>query len=112
MLKPLRSAAKPSTKLIIVETLLNYACPSASLDSHADEESGAPLAGARPPLLANLGLASANHYSLDISMLAVLDARERTPRELIALAREAGWDVAKIFRPHGTLWGYITFVPV
>ena len=45
-------------------------------------------------------------------MLAMLDAKERTLREICALALSAGWKVSSMARAKGSLWAYITATPV
>ncbi|KAI0360847.1 S-adenosyl-L-methionine-dependent methyltransferase [Trametes cingulata] len=112
MLRHLRAAAAPTTELLIVDTILALAC----LDDTEDEE---PVPGAErslapegSPLLANLGRAYASGYLLDISMLAVLGAKERTLREITALARAAGWKVTGMSRAPGSLWGYMCAKPI
>ena len=110
MLGHLRTAAAPHTQLLIIDVLLPFAC---TVTSTAGAETGdAAVHGATPPLLANLGRASTADYNLDISMMAVLDARERTRGELEVLANQVGWRFVRVVRPKGTLWGYITAAPV
>ncbi|KAI0682055.1 S-adenosyl-L-methionine-dependent methyltransferase [Cerioporus squamosus] len=112
MLRHLRDAAGPTTKLLIVDVILPLAC----YDDTAD--AGEPIPGAErtlapagSPLLANLGRANASEYLLDISMMAVLNSKERTLRELSALARSAGWKVSRVTRAQGSLWAYTTAEP-
>ncbi|KAI0824042.1 S-adenosyl-L-methionine-dependent methyltransferase [Trametes gibbosa] len=117
ILRLLRDRAAPTTQLLVVDTVLPYAC----VDDTGDAESGdtAPIPGALrslvpdgSPLLANLGKVNASLYMLDISMMAMLDAKERTIRELAALARSAGWEVTGTTRGAGSLWGYTTAMPI
>ena len=69
MLRLLRDAAGPDTKLMIVDVILPLAC----YDDTEDNRESVPgaertLAPAGSPLLANLGKASASEYLLDISV--------------------------------------------
>lgn len=41
-------------------------------------------------------------------MMAVLNAKERTLRELSTLALSAGWKVSRVTRAQGSLWAYAT----
>ena len=41
-------------------------------------------------------------------MMAVLEAKERTLREISALALSAGWKVSRMARARGSVWAYIT----
>ncbi|KAI1791339.1 S-adenosyl-L-methionine-dependent methyltransferase [Ganoderma leucocontextum] len=113
MLRHLRDAASPTTKLLIVDVILPHACYDDWADGH-DAIPGAErtLAPEGSPLLANLGRASATGYQLDLSMLAMLDAKERTLREICALALSAGWKVSSMARAPGSVWAYVTAVPV
>lgn len=69
MLSLLRARAAPTTQLLIVDTVLPYAC----VDSTQEGPSSEPIPGALrtlvpdgSPLLANLGRAHASLYQLDI----------------------------------------------
>ena len=69
MLRHLRDAAGPTTKLLLVDMVLPHAC----YDDWADGQDAIPgaertLAPEGSPLLANLGRASANGYQLDLSV--------------------------------------------
>ncbi|KAI1787762.1 S-adenosyl-L-methionine-dependent methyltransferase [Ganoderma leucocontextum] len=107
ILKHFRAAAGPHTRLLIVDNLLPYAC--------VDEDSGADVRSLAPegsPLLPNLGHASLNGYILDMTMMAMFTAKERTYREMDALTQSAGWKISRVKRAVGSLWAYITVVPV
>ncbi|KAI0820082.1 S-adenosyl-L-methionine-dependent methyltransferase [Trametes gibbosa] len=113
LLSILRRAAGPHTKLLLVDNLLPYAC----VDDKGDptNSSGGAVRSLVPdgsPLLPNLGKASANGYILDISMLGLFDAKERTYREMDALTQAAGWKITNVKRAVGSLWAYTTAVPV
>jgi hypothetical protein len=45
-------------------------------------------------------------------MQVMFNAKERTLREIVALALSAGWKVTKVTRAHGSLFGHILAVPV
>lgn len=45
-------------------------------------------------------------------MLGLFDAKERTYREMDALTQAAGWKITTVKRAVGSLWAYITAVPV
>ncbi|KAI0768816.1 S-adenosyl-L-methionine-dependent methyltransferase [Trametes elegans] len=112
MLRHLRNSVGSGTELLIVDMLLPLAC----VDDGEEEE---PIPGAvrslapvGSPLLANLGKASAHGYMLDISMMGMLNSKERTLRELSALARAAGWKVTGTTRATGSLWAYTSATPI
>lgn len=87
ILQRLREAAAPSTRLVIVDSLVAYACT---------EETVKDIPGAqRPicpePLLPNEGYASAVSYYEDLMMLEIMNGRERTISEVRALLEQTGW---------------------
>ena len=71
LLKLLRAAAGPHTKLLWVDNMLAYACvdEESGKDGSADEFGAVrSLVPADSPLLPNLGRASSNGYILDIQV--------------------------------------------
>ncbi|KAI0350580.1 S-adenosyl-L-methionine-dependent methyltransferase [Trametes cingulata] len=111
IMKNLRAAAGPDTRLLIHEIILLHACvdPSDAEDGAGQDEE-VPTSS---PLLPNLGKASSGVYQLDLTMMAMMDARERTLAELRALALEAGWRVEKVTRDRlPVTLGYLVAVPV
>ncbi|KAI0741763.1 S-adenosyl-L-methionine-dependent methyltransferase [Daedaleopsis nitida] len=106
ILKNLRAAATPDTKLIIIEHILPLACAD---DSFAD---GATLAPKYSPLLPNLGKAYAAGYSFSLTMMAMMNGKDRTLREYAELTGAAGWRIERVVRAEGSLIGYMTCVPV
>ncbi|KAI0310012.1 S-adenosyl-L-methionine-dependent methyltransferase, partial [Amylostereum chailletii] len=69
------------------------------------------LRGAKWPLLANLGKASANAYWMDLTMQVTFNGQERTLPELVALAASAGWRIVRVAGTEGSLFGHIVAVP-
>ena len=64
ILKHLRDAATPSTKLVVIEVILPYACNET--EENADGITGAVTVKAPKPLLANWGPVNDFTYSIDI----------------------------------------------
>ena len=88
ILKGVRAAAGPSSKLLLVDNLLPYPCAEVP---PREVGAGAALAPAGP------GLAPSLHgYLLDGAMMGMLNAQERTYAEMDALARAAEWRVAQV----------------
>ncbi|OSC96294.1 S-adenosyl-L-methionine-dependent methyltransferase [Trametes coccinea BRFM310] len=113
ILSILRRAAGPHTKLLWVDNLLPYACIDDKADLNSSSQGAVrSLVPEGSPLLPNLGKASANGYILDVSMLGLFDAKERTYREMDALAQSAGWKIINVKRAVGSLWAYTTAVPI
>ncbi|KAI0644810.1 S-adenosyl-L-methionine-dependent methyltransferase [Trametes meyenii] len=101
IMRHLRSAAGPNTKLLIGDLLLPYACRSEG--AFAPEDS---------PLLPNLGMANLHGYLIDIMILNFGGAKERTVDEMSKLALSSGWKVTSVRRSPGSLWAYTTAVPI
>jgi hypothetical protein len=97
ILTMLREAAQPKTKLILIDSLMPFACH----DPSADDGKGIP--GAVPkeaphPLLANYGVANEMAYNGDLTMLLGFNALERTVNHLEELLRSTGWCLTKVVR--------------
>ena len=45
-------------------------------------------------------------------MLGILNAKERTYREMHELLRSAGWQISHVKRAVGSLWAYTAAVPI
>ncbi|KXN80702.1 Sterigmatocystin 8-O-methyltransferase [Leucoagaricus sp. SymC.cos] len=86
----LREAAMPNTKLLLGDFILPLACPDEiGGNEQLEGIQGAETMLAPPPLLPNLGKASANAYWMDLTMQAMFNSQERTLREIVALADSA-----------------------
>lgn len=108
----LREAAMPHTKLLLGDFILPLACPDeVGGDELLENIQGAETMLAPPPLLPNLGKASANAYWMDMTMQVMFNAQERTLREIVGLAASAGWKVTRVTKSTGSLFGYIVAVP-
>lgn len=126
----LREAATPDTKLLLGEFILPLACPDETGDISLEGIQGIESALGSPPLLSNLGKASANAYWMDMTvrfyylllqrrtsgliycqMQVVFNAQERTLREIVALAASAGWRVIRVTTCISSLFGWIVAVP-
>jgi hypothetical protein len=117
ILKRLRGAAAPDTKLVCVELVLSYACHDAEEDSGDGLTDLAPIK-AQKPLLANWGAVNCFIYLADISVclssqyssqclhrhdscwLFATGANE-TIRQFDRLSRSAGWKITAVRRPPG-----------
>lgn len=91
ILAPIRAAASPSSTLVLVETLIQHACP-APTSGYAGAEVPAPPA----PLIANLGPAKLAPYITDLSMYVHFNAQERTLAHLSRLLKAARFDVRDV----------------
>ncbi|EJD00229.1 S-adenosyl-L-methionine-dependent methyltransferase [Fomitiporia mediterranea MF3/22] len=87
LLRRLRDAAGPSTKLVIIDNILDYACGS------GDEIERPPA-----PLLSNMGGANAVSYSADVAVFGVLNAGDRTIGGFKDILSSSGWKLQEIRR--------------
>ncbi|KAI0063775.1 S-adenosyl-L-methionine-dependent methyltransferase [Artomyces pyxidatus] len=80
ILKNLRAAASSSSKLVIFDAMMPYACA---------DPSGPP---SPYPLLGNLGLAVGGFVTMfDLQMLTLLNGKERTLSQFAQLGAASGW---------------------
>jgi hypothetical protein len=68
----LREAAMPTTKLLLGDFILPLACPDETEDISLEGIEGIESALGSPPLLSNLGKASANAYWMDMTVRSYL----------------------------------------
>ncbi|KIL63447.1 hypothetical protein M378DRAFT_1047277 [Amanita muscaria Koide BX008] len=91
ILKQLRDVATPETRLIIIDSILPYACHS-STDQLASQEAPAPL-------LPNWGIVNSTVYQLDLTMMMLFNGQERTVAQFDRLLKSAGWQIKNIHLP-------------
>ncbi|KAF8870322.1 hypothetical protein BD779DRAFT_1681279 [Infundibulicybe gibba] len=104
MLRHLHEVASPATRVIITDHLVPYACPP-PLELTCIEGATPPTPPA--PLLANLGEANSDIYTLDFSMAALHNAQERTLEDFKEMTQAAGWKVERVFQSSGSTLGQI-----
>ncbi|KAF8899686.1 S-adenosyl-L-methionine-dependent methyltransferase [Mucidula mucida] len=81
ILKNLRAAASPTSKVVVFESMATYTCADASNPVEAPY-----------PLLGNLGVAGGGFLTgMDIGLLATQGGKERTKDEFEALGKQCGW---------------------
>jgi len=106
ILKHLRAAAGPKTKLLIVEQVVPYACRGSSSKFSAKLHIEPPQ-----PLLANGGKASAIAYLGDMQMYVGLLGEERTIGTFEELLKGTGWEIHDVFPIPGSVHSQILAVP-
>ncbi|KAF8192783.1 O-methyltransferase [Mycena galopus ATCC 62051] len=108
ILKHLRDAAQPTTKLIIQERIIPFVC--------GENEAYGHIPGAMPrttppkPLLANMGRMVP--YLIDMQMMALLSGCERTLPHYCQLATEAGWEIEAVYRNGGDPMNQMVLRPI
>ncbi|KAG6895118.1 hypothetical protein C0992_003090 [Termitomyces sp. T32_za158] len=127
ILTELRAAATPETKLIVVDSIISYAChdPTTKSDLNSDYKE------APAPLLPNYGAANVMPYFLDLAvrhlslvfshvtlrnvqMMMWVNAQERTIGHLDTLLRSTGWRIvsAKRRAPPSNFYEPVVAVPI
>jgi hypothetical protein len=105
ILKHLRDAAGPNTRLVVVERLIACAC-----DEPATHEiPGAGLSVPPKPLLPNWGRACSMAHASDVMMMGLFNGQERTITALRSLLAQAGW---KLIAAHHDASSVATFQKV
>ncbi|KAJ7488300.1 O-methyltransferase [Mycena latifolia] len=92
ILTQLREAAKPTTKLVLLEKIV----PSVAGEDELDGIPGSARPQAPPPLLPNWGVASADTYMYDMTMHDLVGGVERTVNGFIDILAQSGWQLVQI----------------
>ncbi|KAI0821462.1 O-methyltransferase [Irpex lacteus] len=92
----LRKVADTTKKLVIMDFIVEYACPTSGTPEYATPGDPAPIAP--PPLLPNFGVAGAYSYNIDMVMLSYLNAKERTIGAWRPLLDVSGWTLEAVRR--------------
>ncbi|GJE87411.1 S-adenosyl-L-methionine-dependent methyltransferase [Phanerochaete sordida] len=108
ILRQLREGAAANTRLVILDSLVSYACVERDLEGIPGAARPAPPA----PLLPNLGHAGIINYYKDIHMLEMLNGRERTVTHLAELMHQTGWKLVQVQHGVQTITGMVVGVPV
>ncbi|KAE9386357.1 O-methyltransferase [Gymnopus androsaceus JB14] len=108
ILKSLRAAATPETKLVVVDAIVPYSC----IAEVTSAIPGAALEPAPFPLLPSLGKANGYAYQADMTMWAYFNGQNRTLGHSVALAEECGWKIIQVHRIPGSSFGQIVAVPM
>ncbi|KAJ7845650.1 O-methyltransferase [Mycena olivaceomarginata] len=109
ILKHLRDAATPQTRLITVDIILPYTCHDTS---STRQIAGAAFPSAPAPLLPNMGAASNMKYWLDLQMFVLGNCQERTLDHFVQLAFRGGWRVCQVHHIPGSALGQCVSVPI
>ncbi|KAJ3517445.1 hypothetical protein NLJ89_g507 [Agrocybe chaxingu] len=100
ILKQLRAAAAPKTKLVMMESVMPFACHDPSADGGRGIPGSVPRE-APAPLLANYGAVNEMGYNADIDMFLLFNSQERTIVHFDDLLRSNGWQVTRVNRREG-----------
>lgn len=109
IMKHLRAAAGPDTKLLVSDYVLSYACTVKEGETEFANIPGAIVPPAPEPLLPNLGRGGISAYQMDYQMLVLFNSQERTIGEFQRLGEETGWKLVSVKR---SLHGFILFSPM
>ncbi|KAJ6590637.1 S-adenosyl-L-methionine-dependent methyltransferase [Mycena vulgaris] len=90
ILKGIRKSMKPGSRLLIHEYMLQTARSN-------DRPANRQLKRAPAPLLSNYGEGRIRQYYLDLSMMILINSKERTLDEYVKLGEEAGLRFVKVW---------------
>ncbi|KAF9449490.1 S-adenosyl-L-methionine-dependent methyltransferase [Macrolepiota fuliginosa MF-IS2] len=110
ILKHLRSAASPESRLVVADYITPFSI-SASIPQAGSVKTSTSTFDIPTPLLSNLGKASANTYYVDIAMQLLLNGKERTLLQHIHVVTEAGWRVVEVRPVVNSNFGFIIAEP-
>ncbi|KAF7342833.1 S-adenosyl-L-methionine-dependent methyltransferase [Mycena sanguinolenta] len=114
ILNHLRAAALPSTKLVIIESIVAPACAGRSTHPQVNNIRilGVPRKSAPPPLLANFGVAAAPLYYYDLTMNNLLGGQERTLEGFYDVLLQSGWKLVEVYHCPETDWSHLVADPI
>ncbi|KAJ7175047.1 O-methyltransferase [Mycena crocata] len=117
MLKHLRVAALPTTKLVIMDSIAAPAVPAGKATKYANSAvSAISILGlpspAPEPLLHNFGMAGVPLYYYDITVHNLLGGMERTMEGFYDVLQQAGWKLVQVYHCPQTATCYIIGDPV
>ncbi|KLO09400.1 S-adenosyl-L-methionine-dependent methyltransferase [Schizopora paradoxa] len=92
ILRHLRDAAGPNTKLFTMDKVVPYTCDTPDANIEGVEMTG-PAAGK-----AKSGLGNVLPYISSVLMIALLNGQERTLQHTVSLYRKAGWVIYKVYQ--------------
>ncbi|KAJ7752262.1 O-methyltransferase [Mycena olivaceomarginata] len=112
ILKHLRDAATPQTRLITVDIILPYTCHDTT---STRQIAGAGFPPAPAPLLPNMGAASNMNILADFckyKMFVLGNCQERTLDHFVQLAFRGGWRVCQVHHIPGSALSQCVSVPI
>ncbi|KAF7349746.1 hypothetical protein MSAN_01701500 [Mycena sanguinolenta] len=105
----LRDAAQPTTKLVVIDKILESTARVP--DTGEEAIPGSARASAPAPLLPNWGVGKAEVYYYDLMMHCILGGVERTLEHFVEVFAKAGWKLVRVHHPEGWRDSHIVGVP-
>ncbi|KAJ6581687.1 O-methyltransferase [Mycena capillaripes] len=112
MLRHLRAAALPTTRLVILEKILPFAAVEDLEAWRTKDIAGAFRPSAEYPLLPNWGPATADLYLLDLAMHVLFGGMERTLEGFWDLLEPSGWKLVEVHHCAGSQLSHLVAIPV
>ncbi|KAF7331265.1 Methyltransf-2 domain-containing protein [Mycena kentingensis (nom. inval.)] len=109
ILKNLRDAATPDTKLVIIEKIVLTA---ATEGSASEGVAGADKPVAPRPLLPNWGIGKSEFYYVDIGVHIMLGGSERTLVAFTEIFKRGGWKLDSVHHIAGSHQSHLVAVPL
>ncbi|KAI0826305.1 O-methyltransferase [Irpex lacteus] len=100
ILRQLRDAAAPTTQLVVIDSIISYACPAPENTKSIEGLSGDSFP---KPLLPNHGVANAFPILVDMQMMVAINATERTVDQFDKLFEQGGWKLIRVYLADGTV---------
>ncbi|KAF7349634.1 hypothetical protein MSAN_01689500 [Mycena sanguinolenta] len=109
ILRHLRDAAQPTTKLVVVDKIVVSAARVPDSETEAIPGAKRPLAP--KPLLPNWGVGKAEVYYYDLTMHCMVGGVERTLQHFVEVFDKGGWKLERVYHPAGSQMSHIVGVP-
>nr|GAT51470.1 predicted protein [Mycena chlorophos] len=110
ILQHLRNAAKPETRLVLIDDVVPGAARNSGSESDSANLHIRPVAPA--PLLPNWGIAKAQTYYTDLIMYLLVDGVERTVDAFSRVLDCAGWKLQRVYYPSGADQSHVVAIPL
>ncbi|KAF7362921.1 hypothetical protein MVEN_00643100 [Mycena venus] len=112
ILKHLRAAALPNTKLVLIEKIVPFASAEDVVASATKHIPGASRPTAESPLLPNWGAATADLYLYDLTMHVLLGGVERTLEGFWDVLAHSGWRLDEVHHCPGSQLSHLVASPI
>ncbi|PAV21555.1 S-adenosyl-L-methionine-dependent methyltransferase [Pyrrhoderma noxium] len=108
ILRNLRDIASPTTMLVVIDSIMKYACNTSVKEKFVLDVKPPP------PLLPNMGGANILSYTVDNLIMSTINAGERTLGGFISIFEASGWELVEIRKNTGSKiwWPSLICVPV
>lgn len=96
ILRRLREAAAPSTRLFVMDKIIPYNCRVADTDTDTTTTIPGALQPSIAPPLTNVAGGNSSPFVASLIMTMFFNGQERTLGHIVNLYKEGGWKVVKV----------------